>query len=93
MGAKTKENTSNQLSKFNEIITIEDHFEDGGFGSWVSECINKFNKKITIKHKFISTKVMNQVGSKNFNEQLWSWGLKFEKITFNRKFWICWKKF
>jgi transketolase len=65
-GHKTKKITSNQLSKFNEIITIEDHFEDGGFGSWVSECINKLNKKITIKHKFISTKVINQVGSKKF---------------------------
>lgn len=65
-GQKTKEITSNQLSKFNEIITIEDHFEDGGFGSWVSECINKLNKKIKIKHKFISTKVINQVGSKKF---------------------------
>jgi len=65
-GQKTKEITSNQLSKFKEIITVEDHFEDGGFGSWVSECINKLNKKVTIKHKFISTKVINQVGSKKF---------------------------
>ena len=39
------------LSKFKEIITIEDHLKDGGFGSWMLECVNESdnNQKINIK--------------------------------------------
>ena len=37
MGNGTKI-TQNYLKNFKQILT-EDHFEDGGFGSWVRECM------------------------------------------------------
>lgn len=65
-GKKTKKTTLKQLLNFNEIITIEDHLEDGGFGSWINECLNKSKKKIKVINKFISHEVVSKVGSKNY---------------------------
>tara|TARA_B100001540_G_C15659325_1_gene574780 strand:- start:269 stop:655 length:387 start_codon:yes stop_codon:yes gene_type:complete len=65
-GKKTKNTTLRQLSKFSEIVTVEDHLEDGGFGSWINECLNKSKNKINVINKFISDKVVSKVGSKNY---------------------------
>lgn len=65
-GKKTKNITLKKLLKFNEIITIEDHLEDGGFGSWINECLKKSKKKINVINKFISDKAISEVGSKNY---------------------------
>ena len=40
--------------------------EDGGFGSWINECLNKSKNKINVINKFISDKVVSKVGSKNY---------------------------
>ena len=60
----TKLVTLKYLKKFKEIITIEDHFEDGGFGSWIRECVKKLEIKVTTK--CINKKVIETVGSKSF---------------------------
>lgn len=65
-GKNTKKTTSNYLKKFDEIITIEDHFEDGGFGTWVYESIKNCKKKIKLQNKYISEKVLSDVGSKDY---------------------------
>ena len=58
------------LKKKNEIITIEDHLQDGGFGSWMLEANslldNKLNPiKANIKTIALSSKVCGTVGSQS----------------------------
>ena len=65
-GMKAKGVVRNMIKKFDEIITIEDHFHDGGFGSWIKECINDTNIKTIIKSKYINSSVINEVGSKDY---------------------------
>ena len=65
-GMKAKNKVKNIIKKFDEIITIEDHFYDGGFGSWLKECINDTNIKTKIKSKCISPEVINEVGSSEY---------------------------
>ena len=65
-GMKAKNKVKNLIKKFDEIITIEDHFYDGGFGSWLKECLNNSNIKTKIKSKYIDTNVINEVGSKEY---------------------------
>tara|TARA_B110000037_G_scaffold218463_1_gene281517 strand:- start:3635 stop:4504 length:870 start_codon:yes stop_codon:yes gene_type:complete len=64
MGCKIK--VKNIIKKFDEIITIEDHFYDGGFGSWLNECIANTNIKTKIKSKYINKMVLNDVGSNDY---------------------------
>ena len=63
---KMAEMQKNIIKKFDEIITIEDHFYDGGFGSWIKECTNNTNIKTKIKSKYIDSNVINEVGSKEY---------------------------
>ena len=51
-----------QISKFDEIVVIEDHLEDGGFGSWLLESTNAtFKGKIILKN--LDSKVCDLVAS------------------------------
>ena len=63
-GMKAKNKVKNIIKKFEEIITVEDHFYDGGFGSWLKECINDTNIKTKIVSKYIRPEVINEVGSR-----------------------------
>ena len=65
-GMKVKNKVKNIIKKFDEIITVEDHFYDGGFGSWLKECINDTNIKTIIKSKYIRPEVINEVGSREY---------------------------
>ena len=65
-GMKAKNTAKNIIKRFDEIITIEDHFYDGGFGSWLKECINNTKIKTIIKSKYINCNVLNEVGSKEY---------------------------
>ena len=65
-GMKAKNIAKNMIKKFDEIITIEDHFHDGGFGSWLKECINNTNIRTQIKSKYINDNVINEVESKEY---------------------------
>lgn len=62
----TKANQAAQLAKFSKVITVEDHFADGGFGSWMLEAslLNEnLQCKINIKalDPIVSTTVGDQV--------------------------------
>ena len=65
-GMKYKIKFRNLIKKFDEIITVEDHLHDGGFGSWIKECLVDTNIKTKIKSKFIKDSVINKVGSSDY---------------------------
>jgi transketolase len=65
--SKYKNKQKNQLKKFSEVIVIENHFEDGGFSSWLREA-NKDDLKIKIKSISILPEVTGVVGSKDYLE-------------------------
>ena len=65
-GMKIKKKVKNTIKKFNEVITLEDHFYDGGFGSWIQEIVNDSNIKTKIKSQFIKDDVIYKVGSKDY---------------------------
>jgi transketolase len=77
-GAKFKELQQNQIDKFDEIITVEDHLLDCGFGSWLRESITKQNTHIKIINKALSRNVIGKVGSEDYLLKLG--GFDFIKI-------------
>ena len=44
-GMKVKTSQYKKLSKYNEIVTFENHIQDGGFGSWINEVLSVKKKK------------------------------------------------
>jgi len=65
-GAKFKELQQNQIDNFDEIITVEDHLMDCGFGSWLRESITKPSSHIKIINKALSQEVIGKVGSEEY---------------------------
>ena len=65
-GMSSKKKVKKLIKKFNKIVTIEDHFYDGGFGSWLRECIVNSNINTKIKSTFIKSSVLNDVGSNSY---------------------------
>ncbi len=67
-GMKYKNQQVNKLEKYKKIITFENHLQDGGFGSWISESIIRNKKKIKtrIESKYLSEKVIGKVGSEKY---------------------------
>lgn len=61
-GMKFKTNHSNEINKWDEIITLEDHLEDGGFGSYILECNLKNKSRTSISVKSLNSKVCGVVG-------------------------------
>ena len=72
-GMKIKSNQFKKLSAFNEIITFENHIQDGGFGSWINEIlsVNISRKKFFVQNKFINSNVIGKVGSEKFLNKLY----------------------
>lgn len=65
-GMKSKKKQFSFIKKYKKIIVVEDHFQDGGFQSWISESIINKNCKVNIISKSISSSVINKVGSSNY---------------------------
>ncbi|MDC0426569.1 hypothetical protein OAM08_01090 [Pelagibacteraceae bacterium] len=65
-GMKYKEMQIKQARKCKKIIIIEDHLQDGGFGSWFNEAIADSNIKTKIDHLYFKSSIVGQVGSSNF---------------------------
>ena len=61
-GMKYKKNQERNIKKFYTIDVVEDHLNDGGFQSWLKECI--YISKLCSKS--LNKKVISQVGSKNY---------------------------
>jgi transketolase len=63
-GMSCKSNQAKQVSKWVEVITMEDHLIDGGFSSWMLEALSgSKNELIKIIPKSIDPKVCGTVGS------------------------------
>jgi transketolase len=65
-GMKFKEKQKEQIKKWEHVVVLEDHLEDGGFGSWIKESINNTNIKTKIISKHIDKKVISKVGSEKY---------------------------
>jgi transketolase len=65
-GAKYKYLQQKQINKFDEIVTVEDHLLDCGFGSWIRESITNQSSQIKIKNKGLSQDVIGKVGSEEY---------------------------
>ena len=67
-GMKYKHQQIKNLKNYKKVITIENHLQDGGFGSWLSESLIKSKNKTKTKivSKFLSEKVVGKVGSETY---------------------------
>ena len=63
---KTKKKFFSSINKFSNIVTVEDHFYDGGFGSWVGEILKTYKNNIKVKSEYIMPDCIYEVGSKNY---------------------------
>jgi transketolase len=62
-GQKYADKQIKNLEKFKKIITVEDHLNAGGFGSWLSENTKNSNK---IESLYIKTSVIGMVGDEDY---------------------------
>jgi transketolase len=66
---KSKRLQFKNIKKYNNIITIENHLQDGGFGSWLNESLaqekNNYSKTSIIS-KFLSPKIVGKVGNEDY---------------------------
>ena len=63
---KSKVKQFHEIKKYKKITVVEDHFQDGGFASWINESTNNKNNTTKIISKSISSSVTNAVGSKDY---------------------------
>jgi len=65
-GASFKKSQQELINKFDEIITIEDHLVDCGFGSWLRESVLLPETHLKIKNKSLNLDVIGKVGSEDY---------------------------
>jgi transketolase len=65
-GAKYSFLQQAQVNIFDEIITVEDHLLDCGFGSWLRESITELHSHIKITNRALTQNVIGKVGSENY---------------------------
>jgi len=65
-GMRYKKLQYNFIKKFDKLFVVEDHFQDGGFQSWLNESLNKKNCKTKLESKALSFAIMEKVGSKDY---------------------------
>lgn len=76
---KTKSLQLNQISNYKNVITLEDHLQDGGFGSWLLESCVGYSEINKLKNITLDPEICGSVGDQNFlNEKF---GLSQEKIV------------
>jgi transketolase len=66
----SKKEQVEQFKKWKTVVTIEDHLEDCGFGSWVMESlINETELISKLKIKALNSQILGMVGTqKMLNE-------------------------
>jgi transketolase len=65
-GMKSKKKQYNIIKNYKKIVVVEDHFQDGGFQSWLNESTNNKNCKTRIISKSIKSSVIDKVGSQEY---------------------------
>ncbi len=67
----TKQEQLEQITKFSEIVTVEDHLRDAGFGSWMLEAASESPDLLArIKIKALSAEVCGMVGKQEVLNEL-----------------------
>lgn len=70
-GMLTKDNQVSQVDSWREVVTVEDHLQDSGFGSWMFEALADSPELLTrIKIKALSPKVCGMVGRQEILNEL-----------------------
>jgi transketolase len=65
-GMKTKHSQTKQIEQFEQVITVEDHLMDGGFGSWLLEATTVRPELLArIKVKSLDAKVCGMVAKQS----------------------------
>jgi transketolase len=65
-GINWKQIQAEQLANFDEIISVEDHLADGGFGSFLLESTAAgFHQSARLTIKALDSRVCGMVGSQN----------------------------
>ena len=63
---RSKAKQAEQLSRFDSVITVEDHLIDGGFGSWLMESVVGNNNLISkLKLKYLDSRICGMVANQN----------------------------
>lgn len=65
-GASYKDSQQKQIDFFDQVITVEDHLLDCGFGSWIRESTTNPNSHLKISHKGLTKNVVGKVGSEDY---------------------------
>jgi len=65
-GMQSKKKQYNLVKNYKKIVVVEDHFQDGGFQSWLNEGMNNKICKTKIISKSISPSVIDKVGSQDY---------------------------
>jgi len=65
-GANFKIFQQDQINKFDEIVTVEDHLLDCGFGSWLRESIIIQDSQVKIINRALSLDVIGKVGTEEY---------------------------
>lgn len=65
-GAKYSHLQKKIANRFDEIITIEDHLLQGGFGSWILETVKEKEPTVEISNGFIDSSIIGRVGSESY---------------------------
>jgi transketolase len=70
-GMSTKVSQASQVEIWGKVVTIEDHLQDAGFGSWMCEALAGSPELLTrIKIKALSPKVCGMVGRQEILNEL-----------------------
>lgn len=70
-GMSSKENQIAQIKNWTELVTVEDHLMDAGFGSWMLEAAAEMPELLTrIKIKALSPRVCGMVGRQEILNEL-----------------------
>ena len=64
-GMATKAQQAEQLAEFDEVITLEDHLNDGGMGSWLLEAASGAGLADRVRLRGLDPVVCGEVGSQN----------------------------
>lgn len=76
-GMASKADQFAQCRQFDEIIAVEDHLHDGGFGSWLSEALSRhYADAPRIRSLSLAPSVCGEVGSQQYLNRIG--GLTFE---------------
>ena len=65
-GQKYKDLEQSQVDIFEEIISVEDHLADGGFGSWLRESLIDMSSHLKLKNMAFSSNIIGAVGSEQY---------------------------